>query len=80
MFVSMYIYTGGTYSGEMKKDDCTHLLVDAPKGQKYEFARKWQLATVHSRVSFSVACPFIAIINLLGLCVSYTSCFLEVVL
>ena len=35
----------------MKKDECTHLLVDKPEGQKYAYARRWQLTTVHSAVS-----------------------------
>ena len=38
----------------MKRDDCTHLLVEKPEGQKYLFARKWQLCTVHPTVSIRV--------------------------
>ena len=34
---------GGVYSGELNMKTCTHLLCEQPKGQKYEFARKWKL-------------------------------------
>lgn len=37
---------GGTYSGELNMNTCTHLLVDTPTGQKYEFARRWNLHCV----------------------------------
>ncbi|XP_064623167.1 DNA topoisomerase 2-binding protein 1-A-like isoform X2 [Lineus longissimus] len=37
---------GGCYTGEMKVNDCTHLLIKEPKGQKYEFARKWKIQIV----------------------------------
>ncbi|XP_061413501.1 DNA topoisomerase 2-binding protein 1 [Lethenteron reissneri] len=37
---------GGTYSGELKMNECTHLIVHKPQGQKYEFARKWNVACV----------------------------------
>lgn len=37
---------GAKYSGEMKVDECTHLIVNEPKGQKYEFARKWKICIV----------------------------------
>lgn len=37
---------GGTYSGELNMNTCTHLLVDTPKGEKYEFARRWNLHCV----------------------------------
>lgn len=34
---------GGTYSGELNMNTCTHLIVDTPRGEKYEFARRWNL-------------------------------------
>ncbi|XP_023933099.1 DNA topoisomerase 2-binding protein 1 isoform X2 [Lingula anatina] len=37
---------GGRYTGEMKINDCTHLIVNEPKGQKYEFAVKWKIHIV----------------------------------
>ncbi|XP_029646885.1 DNA topoisomerase 2-binding protein 1-like isoform X1 [Octopus sinensis] len=37
---------GGVYSGEMKVDECTHLIVNEPKGQKYEFAKQWKIQIV----------------------------------
>lgn len=37
---------GGTYSGELNMNTCTHLLVDTPKGEKYVFARRWSLHCV----------------------------------
>lgn len=37
---------GGTYSGELNMNTCTHLLVDTPRGEKYEFARRWNLHCV----------------------------------
>ncbi|XP_064597636.1 DNA topoisomerase 2-binding protein 1-like [Liolophura sinensis] len=37
---------GGSYSGEMKVNECTHLIIKEPKGQKYEFARKWKIQIV----------------------------------
>ena len=40
---------GGTYSGELNMNTCTHLLVDTPKGEKYEYARRWNLHCVSSQ-------------------------------
>uniref|UniRef100_A0A8B9L5N3 BRCT domain-containing protein n=1 Tax=Astyanax mexicanus TaxID=7994 RepID=A0A8B9L5N3_ASTMX len=34
---------GGTYTGQLKMNECTHLIVSEPSGQKYEFARKWNV-------------------------------------
>ncbi|XP_052804049.1 DNA topoisomerase 2-binding protein 1-A-like isoform X2 [Mya arenaria] len=39
---------GGTYSGEMKVKECTHLIINQPKGQKYHFAKKWDIKIVRS--------------------------------
>ncbi|XP_070546625.1 DNA topoisomerase 2-binding protein 1-like [Ptychodera flava] len=43
------VVTGGTYSGELRQNQCTHLVVDDPKGQKYEFAKKWKIHYVTSK-------------------------------
>lgn len=43
---------GGTYSGELNMNTCTHLLVDTPTGQKYEFARRWNLHCVSTQWFF----------------------------
>ncbi|XP_048190944.1 DNA topoisomerase 2-binding protein 1 [Perognathus longimembris pacificus] len=37
---------GGQYMGQLKMNECTHLLVKEPKGQKYECARKWNVHCV----------------------------------
>ncbi|CAH1774144.1 unnamed protein product [Owenia fusiformis] len=37
---------GGRYTGEMKINECSHLIINHPKGQKYEFARKWKIHIV----------------------------------
>ncbi|PFX26384.1 DNA topoisomerase 2-binding protein 1-A [Stylophora pistillata] len=37
---------GGTYSGALDMNTCTHLLVDEPRGEKYEYARRWNLHCV----------------------------------
>ncbi|XP_043575384.1 DNA topoisomerase 2-binding protein 1 [Chiloscyllium plagiosum] len=37
---------GGQYSGQLKMNDCTHLIVQEPKGQKYECAKKWNVYCV----------------------------------
>ncbi|XP_030623391.1 DNA topoisomerase 2-binding protein 1 [Chanos chanos] len=34
---------GGKYTGQLKMDECTHLIVSEPTGQKYECARKWNV-------------------------------------
>uniref|UniRef100_A0A8C4Q3B7 DNA topoisomerase II binding protein 1 n=1 Tax=Eptatretus burgeri TaxID=7764 RepID=A0A8C4Q3B7_EPTBU len=40
---------GGIYSGELKMNECTHLIAHAAKGTKYEFANKWNIACVTIR-------------------------------
>lgn len=40
---------GGAYSGELNMNTCTHLLVNTPKGDKYEFARKWSIHCVSTQ-------------------------------
>ncbi|XP_051538717.1 DNA topoisomerase 2-binding protein 1-A-like isoform X2 [Myxocyprinus asiaticus] len=37
---------GGSYTGQLKMNECTHLIVSEPTGQKYEFARKWNVFCV----------------------------------
>lgn len=37
---------GGYYTGELKCNECTHLIVGTPQGPKFEFARKWKIHTV----------------------------------
>ncbi|XP_051970919.1 DNA topoisomerase 2-binding protein 1 [Xyrauchen texanus] len=37
---------GGDYTGQLKMNECTHLIVNEPTGQKYEFARKWNVYCV----------------------------------
>ncbi|XP_067856042.1 DNA topoisomerase 2-binding protein 1 [Heptranchias perlo] len=37
---------GGQYTGQLKMNDCTHLIVQEPKGQKYECAQKWNVYCV----------------------------------
>nr|6HM5_A Chain A, DNA topoisomerase II binding protein 1 [Gallus gallus] len=37
---------GGQYSGQLKMNECTHLIVQEPKGQKYECAKKWNVHCV----------------------------------
>ncbi|XP_061181170.1 DNA topoisomerase 2-binding protein 1-like [Saccostrea echinata] len=39
---------GGKYTGEMKVNECTHLIINKPKGAKYEFAKKWKIHIVKS--------------------------------
>ncbi|XP_071943540.1 DNA topoisomerase 2-binding protein 1-like isoform X2 [Antedon mediterranea] len=34
---------GGRYMGELKFNECTHLIVNTPKGQKYDFAQRWKI-------------------------------------
>ncbi|XP_054847595.1 DNA topoisomerase 2-binding protein 1 isoform X2 [Eublepharis macularius] len=34
---------GGQYSGQLKMNECTHLIVQDPKGPKYECARRWNV-------------------------------------
>ncbi|CAN9506419.1 unnamed protein product [Ophioblennius macclurei] len=37
---------GGKYNGQLKMNECTHLIVNEPTGQKYECARKWNVFCV----------------------------------
>nr|XP_060637782.1 DNA topoisomerase 2-binding protein 1 [Anolis sagrei ordinatus]XP_060637783.1 DNA topoisomerase 2-binding protein 1 [Anolis sagrei ordinatus] len=37
---------GGQYTGQLKMNECTHLIVHEPKGQKYECARRWNVHCV----------------------------------
>ncbi|XP_048367184.1 DNA topoisomerase 2-binding protein 1 isoform X2 [Sphaerodactylus townsendi] len=37
------VENGGQYSGELKMNECTHLIVQDPKGPKYECARRWNV-------------------------------------
>ncbi|NXW60887.1 TOPB1 protein, partial [Eurystomus gularis] len=40
---------GGQYTGQLKMNECTHLIVQEPRGQKYECARKWNVHCVSVR-------------------------------
>ncbi|XP_031201771.1 DNA topoisomerase 2-binding protein 1 isoform X1 [Mastomys coucha] len=37
---------GGQYMGQLKMNECTHLIVQEPRGQKYECARRWNVHCV----------------------------------
>ncbi|CAL1597241.1 unnamed protein product [Knipowitschia caucasica] len=37
---------GAAYTGQLKMNECTHLIVSEPSGQKYECARKWNVYCV----------------------------------
>ncbi|XP_006169340.1 DNA topoisomerase 2-binding protein 1 isoform X2 [Tupaia chinensis] len=37
---------GGRYMGQLKMNECTHLIVQEPKGQKYECAKRWNVHCV----------------------------------
>ncbi|XP_050996005.1 DNA topoisomerase 2-binding protein 1 [Acomys russatus] len=37
---------GGQYTGQLKMNECTHLVVQEPKGQKYECAKRWNVHCV----------------------------------
>uniref|UniRef100_A0A7N6BFQ0 BRCT domain-containing protein n=1 Tax=Anabas testudineus TaxID=64144 RepID=A0A7N6BFQ0_ANATE len=37
---------GASYTGQLKMNECTHLIVSEPSGQKYECARKWNVYCV----------------------------------
>ncbi|XP_064025913.1 DNA topoisomerase 2-binding protein 1 isoform X1 [Pogoniulus pusillus] len=37
---------GGQYTGQLKMNECTHLIVQEPKGQKYECAKRWNVHCV----------------------------------
>ncbi|XP_059149850.1 DNA topoisomerase 2-binding protein 1-like isoform X2 [Physella acuta] len=49
---SFIIKGGGKYSGEMKMNQCTHLVVKEPKGAKFEAARSWQIKVVNDQWLF----------------------------
>ncbi|XP_054984317.1 DNA topoisomerase 2-binding protein 1 isoform X1 [Sorex araneus] len=40
------VKSGGQYMGQLKMNECTHLIVQEPKGQKYECAKKWNVHCV----------------------------------
>ncbi|XP_077158778.1 DNA topoisomerase 2-binding protein 1 isoform X2 [Paroedura picta] len=40
------IENGGLYSGQLRMNECTHLIVQDPKGPKYECARRWNVHCV----------------------------------
>ncbi|XP_063063142.1 DNA topoisomerase 2-binding protein 1 isoform X2 [Engraulis encrasicolus] len=37
---------GGRYTGQLRMNECTHLIVNEPSGQKYESARQWNVYCV----------------------------------
>ncbi|XP_074127309.1 DNA topoisomerase 2-binding protein 1-like isoform X2 [Sminthopsis crassicaudata] len=37
---------GGQYMGHLQMNECTHLIVQEPKGQKYEYAKRWNIHIV----------------------------------
>uniref|UniRef100_G3WED9 DNA topoisomerase 2-binding protein 1 n=1 Tax=Sarcophilus harrisii TaxID=9305 RepID=G3WED9_SARHA len=37
---------GGQYMGHLQMNKCTHLIVQEPKGQKYEYAKRWNVHCV----------------------------------
>ncbi|XP_039900425.1 DNA topoisomerase 2-binding protein 1 isoform X1 [Simochromis diagramma] len=37
---------GANYTGQLKMNECTHLIVNEPTGQKYECARRWNVYCV----------------------------------
>ncbi|XP_053115689.1 DNA topoisomerase 2-binding protein 1 [Hemicordylus capensis] len=37
------VENGGQYTGQLKMNECTHLIAQEPKGQKYECARRWNV-------------------------------------
>ncbi|XP_067342884.1 DNA topoisomerase 2-binding protein 1 isoform X2 [Channa argus] len=37
---------GANYTGQLKMNECTHLIANEPTGQKYECARKWNVYCV----------------------------------
>ncbi|XP_029796116.1 DNA topoisomerase 2-binding protein 1 isoform X2 [Suricata suricatta] len=43
---------GGQYTGQLKMNECTHLIVQEPKGQKYECAKKWNVHCVTTQWFF----------------------------
>ncbi|XP_072507452.1 DNA topoisomerase 2-binding protein 1 isoform X1 [Notamacropus eugenii] len=40
------VENGGRYMGQLKMNECTHLIVHEPKGQKYECAKRWNVHCV----------------------------------
>ncbi|KAM6315171.1 DNA topoisomerase 2-binding protein 1 [Aegotheles albertisi] len=40
---------GGQYTGQLKMNECTHLIVQEPRGQKYECAKKWNVHCVSAQ-------------------------------
>ncbi|XP_010144579.1 PREDICTED: DNA topoisomerase 2-binding protein 1 [Buceros rhinoceros silvestris] len=40
---------GGQYMGQLTMNECTHLIVQEPKGRKYECAKKWNVPCVSVR-------------------------------
>uniref|UniRef100_A0A8D1GQ87 BRCT domain-containing protein n=1 Tax=Sus scrofa TaxID=9823 RepID=A0A8D1GQ87_PIG len=43
---------GGQYMGQLKMNECTHLIVREPKGQKYECAKRWNVHCVTTQWFF----------------------------
>uniref|UniRef100_A0A2K6G5P2 DNA topoisomerase 2-binding protein 1 n=1 Tax=Propithecus coquereli TaxID=379532 RepID=A0A2K6G5P2_PROCO len=43
---------GGQYTGQLKMNECTHLIVQEPKGQKYECAKRWNVHCVTTQWFF----------------------------
>ncbi|XP_058408895.1 DNA topoisomerase 2-binding protein 1 isoform X3 [Diceros bicornis minor] len=43
---------GGQYMGQLKMNECTHLVVQEPKGQKYECAKRWNVHCVTTKWFF----------------------------
>ncbi|KAM6159788.1 DNA topoisomerase 2-binding protein 1 [Erethizon dorsatum] len=43
---------GGQYMGQLKMNECTHLIVQEPKGQKYECAKRWNVQCVTTQWFF----------------------------
>ncbi|XP_008579355.1 PREDICTED: DNA topoisomerase 2-binding protein 1 [Galeopterus variegatus] len=43
---------GGQYVGQLKMNECTHLIVQEPKGQKYECAKRWNVQCVTTQWFF----------------------------
>ncbi|XP_023476712.2 DNA topoisomerase 2-binding protein 1 isoform X1 [Equus caballus] len=43
---------GGQYMGQLKMNECTHLIVQEPKGQKYECAKRWNVHCVTTKWFF----------------------------
>ena len=40
---------GGTYSGDLVMEKCTHLLADSTQSKKFEFATRWKIPCVKSK-------------------------------